>query len=724
MDRRICRVVGVVLVAWLSLGVSFAEGISLKQVTYGAYSPRSAGYGFRPMVDGKSYTVISDDGKRLVQYSYETGEEMGVLFDIAKARDCDFETFSDYLISDSGHHIIILRDRKPIYRRSATYEAYHYDVRRNRVEPLTSEGRRVRVPMLSPDGRSCAFVVDNNIFIKKFDFDTEVQVTTDGKFNEVLNGVTDWVYEEELYLTRLMSWSEDSQYLAYVRTDESAVKQFDMMVFGDGLYPTTYQFKYPKAGEENSKVSIHLYHLDNRKTSTVDLGIREEYYIPRMEFYGDNLYVFTLNRHQNHLRSYQVNPQSLVARMWIEDKDERYIDSNSWVTQLAFTPDGAYYVSESSGRPRLYKYDKTGTRQAEVTSGDYDLDTFYGVAPNGELIYSIAYPTPMDRVVVAQDKKGKLRYLSPENGWSVATFSSDLSYYLLSHSSATELPRYEIRRTRDAKSLTLLEDNSELKGRLSQIRYNHREFIKVNTASGQELNAWMIKPEGFDPNKQYPMVMTQYSGPGSQTVENRFSFGWEEYLAQEGFVVVAVDGRGTGGRGSEFKKCTYLQMGILESQDQIEAAQALGKLPYVDAKRIGIFGWSFGGYMTLMTMTHGNGTFAAGVAVAPPTDWRLYDTIYTERYMRTPQENPKGYRETSLAPYVDKLKGDLLIVHGTADDNVHLQNVMHLVPALVEADIDYRMLIYSDKNHSIYGGNTRYHLYRQITQHFKNSLMP
>lgn len=703
---------------------TFARGIKLQEITQGAYTPYRAGIGFRPMADGKSFTIISNDGTQLLQYSYETGKKIAVLFDTKKARDCDFSTFTDYLISDSGHHIIILRDRQGIYRRSASYQAYHYDVRRNRVEPLSVEGARVRVPLFSPDGRSCAYVIDNNIYIKKFDFDTEVQVTKDGKVNAILNGVTDWVYEEELYLTSLMSWSDDSQYLAFAKTDESKVKQYDMAMYGTGLYPYTYQFKYPKAGEENSKVSIYLYHLDHRKTTPLDLGITDEYYIPRMEFHKGDLYIFTLNRHQNHLRTFQVNPQTQIAKMWLEDKDERYIDSNSWVLQLAFTDKGAYYVSETSGRPQLYRYDTAGTRQEQVTQGDYDLDTFYGITPQGEVVYSIAYPTPMDRVIVAQDQKGKVRYLSPEKGWSQATFSQDLSYYLLSHSSATELPRYEICRTKDGKALTLLEDNRELSRKLKRTQYSKREFLQINTASGQQLNAYMIKPEDFDPNRKYPVVMTQYSGPGSQTVQNKFSFGWEEYLAQEGFVVVAVDGRGTGGRGSEFKKCTYLRMGLLETQDQIEAAQALGQLPYIDAKRIGIFGWSFGGYMTLMTMTRGKGTFAAGVAVAPPTDWRLYDTIYTERYMQTPQENPRGYHETSVMPYVQGLQGHLLIIQGTADDNVHMQNVMHLVPELVSADKDYRMLFYTDKNHSIYGGNTRNHLYRQITNHFKEHLIP
>ncbi|WP_018357677.1 S9 family peptidase [Porphyromonas levii] len=713
----------VVLFALLTSVPSWAEGISLKDITYGVYAARSAGNSFRPMADGNSYTVVSDDGTRLVQYSYESGKEVAVLFDTKTARDCSFDTFEDYIISDTGHHIIILRDGKSIYRRSATYDAYHYDVRRNRVEPLTSPGARVRVPLLSPDGRNCAFVVDNNIYVKKFDFDTEVQVTTDGKQNEILNGVTDWVYEEELYLTSLMSWSADSKYLAFVRTDESQVKSYDMTVYGKGNYPDIYSFKYPKAGEKNSEVSVCLYHLDNRKTSVLDLGMKEEFYIPRMTFHKEHLYVFTLNRLQNHLRTYQINPDSQVARLWLEDQDDRYIDSNSWVLQLAFTNDGAYYVSETSGRPQLYRLDQAGVRQQQLTKGDYDIDTFYGVTPSGEVVYSMAYPTPMDRTIVAQDKKGRTRYLSPEKGWSTATFSSNLSYYLLKHSSATELPKYEIYRTRDAKALTLLEDNNALAQRLAQVKYNHREFIQVNTKSGQTLNAWMIKPEGFDAHKKYPVVMTQYSGPGSQTVKNSFSFGWEEYLAQEGFVVVAVDGRGTGGRGSEFKKCTYLQMGMLESQDQIEAAQALGQMSFVDKERIGIWGWSFGGYMTLMTLSRGNGTFAAGVAVAPPTDWRLYDSIYTERYMRTPQQNAKGYHDTSVMNHVAGLKGALLIVHGTADDNVHVQSVMQLVPALVEADKDYRMLFYTDKNHSIYGGNTRNHLYRQFTDHFKKHLM-
>lgn len=700
-----------------------AGELTLSDIYSGVYSPKSAGYGFRPMQDGKSYTIISSDGTTIIKHSYEDSQKEGeVLFDTRKAKECPFETFSDYIISDNGLRIIILRERQAIYRRSATYDAYHYDVRRNRIEPLSKTGKRIRVPQFSPDGRMASYVIDNNIYIKKFDYDSEVQVTTDGAWNKILNGVTDWVYEEELYVTSLISWSDDSRYLAFVRSDESAVKTFDMTIFGKSNYPYTYQFKYPKAGEDNSKISLKLYSIDDRKTSDLQLGINEEYYIPRMQFYKDKLYVFTLNRHQNHMRAFEVNPKSQVAKLWMQDKDEWYIDSNSWVRQLTFHSTGVYYVSEKSGRPQLYRFDHNGVQQQQLTQGEYDIDTFYGINPQGEVIYSLCYPTPMDRTIVAQNSKGQKRNLSPDKGISKATFSTDLSYYLLAHESSVELPRYEIYRAKDAKPITLLEDNSSLKNRLAQIQYGNKEFLTLKTQSGIELNAWMIKPTNFDPNKQYPLVMTQYSGPGSQSVLNDFSIGWEEYLANQGFIVACVDGRGTGGRGSHFKKQTYLKMGTLECQDQIEAAQALGKLSYIDAQRIGIFGWSFGGYMVLMTMTHGKGTFAAGVAVAPPTDWALYDTIYTERYMRTPKENPKGYRETSVMPYVNQLQGALLIIQGTADDNVHMQNVMHLTPALVDADKDFRMLTYTDKNHSIFGGNTRNHLFRQVCQHFTQHL--
>ncbi|SJZ66253.1 S9 family peptidase [Porphyromonas cangingivalis] len=714
------------LAALLSSPVCVAQTTSaktptIKEITTGAFAARSAGNGFRSTADGKHYTILSEDHGAIVRYSYETAKVVDTLFNCKTARECDFESIDDYRISDNGHHIVLLRETKPIYRRSRSYTAYHYDVRRNMVKPLATTKGQVRIPTLSPNGRMCAYVIDNDIYIKKFDYDTEVRVTTDGKINAILNGVTDWVYEEELYTIGLMEWSRDGAFLAFVRSDESAVKTFDMTIFGRGNYPLNYVYKYPKAGEKNSDISLKLYNVDNRDTKEIRLPEKAEYYIPRLDFRGDALYVFTLNRHQSIFKVYSVNPKSFVAKLWLQDKDEKYIDTE-WVRQLTFDNEGALYVNESDGTAQVYRYGKNGTLVGKVTKGKSDVAQLYGVTASGELIYSLASPTPADRVIIAQDKKGKQRFLSPKDGVSSVVFSKDMSYYLLAHSSATEVPRYEIRRTRDAKVVKLLEDNSKLSATLAQYKMPKKEFMTLKIADGTELSAWMIKPSNFDPSKRYPVVMTQYSGPGSQEVKNEYEADWTTAMAEEGFIVVCVDGRGTGFRGREFKKCTYLNLGITESNDQIAAAKALGKLSYIDGSRIGIFGWSFGGYNVLMCMSRGNGTFRAGVAVAPPSDWRLYDTIYTERYMRTPNENPEGYRQTSVLSHVDGLQGKLLIVHGTADDNVHIQNIMHLTEALIAADKDYDMMVYTDKDHGIRGGNTRNHLFRKVISYFKTHL--
>ena len=700
---------------------SGSQPLTLRSITDGTFVPKSAGSSFRPAADGKSYTIISDDHTAIIKYSYETAQPLDTLFSISKAMGVEFEDIADYRISDNGFHMILLRAPQRIYRRSVSYEAYHYDVRRNRVEPLSPTSSRVRIPLLSPNGRMCAYVIDNNIYIKKFDYDTEVQVTQDGKMNHILNGVTDWVYEEELYTTSLMTWSEESDFLAFVRSDESEVKTFDMTLYGKSNYPTTYTYKYPKAGEANSQISLLHYIVDTRETVKLDLPEQGEYYIPRLEYHNGSLYTFTLNRGQNIFHIYSTNPKSRVTKLWMEDKDERYVDSE-WIRQFTFTPDGGLYVSETSGTPQLYRVSANGTRGAQISDGQADVMQLFGATSAGEAVYSVASPTPMEQTILLTDAKGKTRRLSSGKGVPTALFSKDLSYYLLRESTVSDVPVYTICRTSNGKAVAELENNNELKGQLASYRFGIKEFVKVQTDTGQTLNAWILKPSDFDPSRHYPMVMTQYSGPNSQSVLNSYGMGWEYALAEAGFVVTCVDGRGTGARGTEFKKCTYLRMGILERDDQVSAARSLGKLPYIDPSRIGIFGWSFGGYMTLMSLSEGSGTFAAGVAVAPPTDWRLYDTIYTERYMRTPQENPKGYRETSVLSHVERLQGRLLLIQGSADDNVHMQNVMHLVPALVAADKDYDMMIYTDKNHSIYGGNTRYHLYSKVIRFFQNAL--
>ncbi len=709
------------------LGVCSAQSgqsFDLKDLVEYKYYPRTAGDGFRSLPDGKHYTIISPDHTKILKYAYNGGKLVGTLFDTATSRECDFDTFDDYLISDNGLRIVILRETKPIYRRSRLYTAHYYDVRRNMVLPLNETPGQVRIPTLSPDGRMCAYVIDNDIYIKKFDYDTEVRVTTDGKVNHVLNGVTDWVYEEELYRINSMVWSEDSKYLTFMRTDESRVKLFEMTIFGTGNYPHTYEYKYPKAGADNALTSIRHYHVDNRKTVALlenELAT-EEQYIPRMEYHGGKLYVLTLNRNQNHLRGYQIDPDSHRAKLWMQHKDELYIDTNNWVMQMQITPKGTYYVSDESGTAQIYLYSPVGTRQKQLTTSPYEVTHVYGVSASGEVFYQIAAPTPMDRQVVATTLDGRTRLLSPEKGYSDATFSADMSYYLLDYSSTTVLPRYSVHAGGTGKEIQVLEDNHKLSEVLGTKRLASKEFVQLRTDDGVLLNALVTKPADFTPQKRYPVVMTQYSGPGSQTALNRFKLGWEQYLAQEGFIVVSVDGRGTGGRGRDFLKCTYGQLGILESEDQIMAARALAKLPYVDGKNIAIWGWSFGGYNVLMSMSRGSGTFKAGIAVAPPTDWRLYDTIYTERYMRTPQQNNRGYDQASVFTHVGGLQGALLLVQGTADDNVHFQNVMQLVPYLVEHNKDYRMLIYPDKDHSIHGGNTSYHLYRQMVNFLNENL--
>ena len=688
------------------------------------YFPKSAGAGFRPLPDGEHYTIMSPDRTKILKCAYRTGAVTETLFDLSKAREADFERFDDYVISDNGLQILLLTETEQIYRRSRAYTAYHYDVRRNLVQPLNKTEGKVRIPTFSPNGRMVAYVINNDVYIKKIDYDTEVRVTTDGKINEVMNGVTDWVYEEELYLTNTLAWSEDSKYLTFMKTDESGVPMFGMTMYGEGNYPYLYDYKYPKAGEANSVTSIVHYNVDNRKSVPLmtDLLSKEELYLPRMEYHDGSLYVFTLNRNQNHLRIYQVNPDSHVSKLWLQHKDEKYIDTNSWVLGLLITPTGTYYVSDESGRPQIYLYSKGGARERMLTSSDCDVTNVYGVSKSGEVFYQVAYPTPMDRQLRATDLKGKTRILSKNGGTSTAVFSAGMIYYLEGHSSINDVPRYSVHTSKDGKEVALLEDNADLKETLSGMAVAPREFVTIDTKSGQKLNALVTYPVGFDKTKKYPVVMTQYSGPGSQMALNVFKIDWEQILAQEGFIVVTADGRGTGARGRDFLKCTYMNLGELESTDQIEVAQALKALPYVDGDNIGIWGWSFGGYATLMSMARGKGTFKAGIAVAPPTDWRLYDSIYTERYMRTPQENKCGYDAASVMNHIQGLEGELLIVHGTADDNVHFQNTMKLVPSLIEYGKSYSMLVYPDQAHGINYGGARPHVYAQFVRFFKQNL--
>lgn len=701
-----------------------SKPVDLKAIVDGHFRQKTSVGEMRSLPDGEYYTAMNPERDMIVKYAYRTGDPVDTLFNTKTARECTFDDFDGYTISSTGHHLIVWRETEAIYRRSRKMVVYDYDVRRNYVKPISDAAGKQMIPTFSPDGRMCAFVRDNNIWIRKFDYDTEVQVTKDGELNKILNGITDWVYEEEFSVTNLMAWSPDSEYLAYVRFDESEVPEYSMQVYGDGYYPSYYKFKYPKAGEKNSKVSLHAYCVQTRDTKTLKVPVDGDSYIPRITFTknADQLAVMTLNRQQNIFNMYFVNPKSGVSRLILRDENKCYVDSE-WLTSIHFLKDGFTYVSEQDGYAHIYLYSPTGVVQRQVTKGNWDVTRFIGIDEKTKTVYyESAEESPTQRAVYKIDAKGVKVKLSKSVGTNSASFSADYAYYVNRYSNANTPVRITVNETKTGKELRVLQDNAALRERLKEYRFAPKEFMTVHTASDYEFNAWMIKPANFDPSKKYPVMMTQYSGPNSQQVLDSYSFGWEYYLASKGIIVVCVDGRGTGARGEAFRKCTYMRMGELESRDQVEAAQALGELPYIDKNRIAIWGWSFGGYNTLMALTVGNGTFKVGIAVAPPTDWRFYDTVYTERFMRTPQENFEGYNATSPLLRAKELKGKLLLIHGTADDNVHFMQSLEYAEALVQAGIQFDMHVYKDRNHGISGGNTSYHLYTKMSNYLFDNL--
>lgn len=697
--------------------------MTIEEINSGAFASRSAGRGMRSMSDGLHYTMMDKAHKAILRYSFATGQLVDTLFSVDKARECDFKTFDDYILEPQGHHILLLRDKKAVYRRSWTAEAYHYDVRRNRVEPLSEHRGKVMIPTFSPDGRMVAFVREGNIFIKKFEYDTEVAVTSDAARNKVMNGITDWVYEEEFEVTKLLTWSEDNNYLAYVRTDESKVEEYSMPMYEGRQYPSFYTYKYPKAGTSNSEVSVHIYNVGDRSKKQLDFGDSKPYYIPRIEFVGrdGNLAVFSLNRQQNHFRLYYVNDKTLLPKLILEERNKAYVDSR-FLQHCHFVPGGFVYISERDGYRHLYSYSDKGVLQRQITSGKYDVMDFYGVDAAGNMYYQAADASPMRRSVYRIDPKGVKTRLDGGEGTNNAIFSQNFAYYISTFHNAHTPTVTAVYATGKPKPLRTLEDNAALRSKLAGYRISPKEFITVRNAEGQSLNAWIVKPLGFDASKKYPVLMVQYSGPDSQQVLDSYGYGWEQVLAAEGFIVACVDGRGTGARGEEWRKCTYLRLGVKESADQIAAAKSLSQLPYVDGSRMALWGWSFGGYNTLMSLCHGGTTFKLGIAVAPVTDWSYYDTIYTERYMRTPRENPEGYKASSVLEVAANLRSRLLLIHGSADDNVHVQNAMDVAERFVQADLPFDMAIYTDKNHSIYGGKTRDHLYKKMIAYLKAHL--
>lgn len=701
--------------------------ISLEQVTDGTFTPRHV-YGVHPLKDGKSYSQLSPDGKRITRSSFDTGREIGVLFDLDKARGAKkLERIDGYIMSPDEKKILLRTETQPVYRRTARAVYYIYDVANAKYEPL-SEGGPQMSPLFSPDGNVVAFARDNNLFVVKLLYgNAETQVTKDGRRNEVLNGIPDWVNEEEFSTARSFDFTADGKMLCWVRYDETNVPVYRMQMFeGEkpalkqyAEYPGTYDYKYPIAGATNAKVTVHSYDLLSRATRELAVPIDSDGYVPRIVGTSDpeKLAVVTLNRHQDRMDLYMVNPRSGVARLALREADKRYLGEEAY-TALRFYPGHFVLLSERTGHRHLYWYTLGGQLEATLTQGDYVVTAFHGYNEReGRFYFSAHKDSPMQTAVYSTDKRGKLRRLTPESGTHEVTFSEDMSRFIDVHSHLGVPP---VTSLRDAAGRTLatLIDNKELRDKVEALGVK-QEFFTFRTPDGTLLNGWMMKPRDFDPNKKYPVLMYQYSGPGSQEVKDAWSTGfyggavWEAFLAQNGYISVIVDGRGTGGRGADFEKCTYLRLGDLESRDQVAAASYLGSLPYVDASRIAIWGWSFGGFNTLMAMTAGVPVFKCGVAVAAPSNWKYYDTVYTERYMRTPKENA-NYDTVNPMARVAAMHGDLLLIHGTADDNVHYRNCAQMSEALVQADKPFEMQVYTNRNHGIYGGATRLHLFRRI----------
>ena len=675
--------------------------------------------------DGLHYYKADALGTAVIKYSYSKGEPVDTLFNTKTARNCTFDTFEGFLVSDDENRVLVYRDREQIYRRSFKAHYYYHDVRRNMIRKLSEQTSKQMVPVFSDDSKMVAYVIDGDIWLTKFDFDTESQVTNDGEFNRVINGATDWVYEEEFAVTRLMEFSPDNRLLAFVRTDESDVEQFSFQTYEEEMYPGYYEFKYPKAGRKNSTVECKVFDIESRVTRKMEVPLDEDGYIPRIKFTKNEsqLAVMTLNRNQNRFDMYFVNPRTTVARLVLREEDKYFIDSEL-LNSIFFMDDKFTYVSERDGYSHIYIYGMSGTLQKQLTSGNWDVTKLLSVDEQLQMVYyQAADEQPMQRNIYRVNiAKPVPHKLSQQVGYNNATFSSNGKFYV-NHWSDYNTPTQITLHSGDGKQVRVLEDNRAVKEVFEAAQMPKREAIKVKAADGvTDLNGWILKPANFNPAKKYAIVMVQYSGPNSQEVLNRYSVDWYFALLNEDILVAAVDGRGTGARGAEFRKGTYLNLGIQESDDQIAAARYFGSLPYIDADRIGIWGWSYGGYNVLMSMSRGSGAIKAGVAIAPVTDWRFYDTIYTERFMRTPQQNIEGYDKGSPIALAGNLQGNLLIVHGTADDNVHLQNSIEYTRALINEGKHFDMFFFPDKNHSILGPSVREYLYEKVIIYFKENL--
>ena len=716
----------------ISFAQSDSKPFTLEDVMKTRIFASSSVDGLKSMNDGVHYTTLSEDYRRIEKFSYKTGESVAMILNLDDFPDSKVRMIVDYEFSADENRLLIQSNYKPLYRRSFTADYYIYTIVDKKFTPLSENGMQ-QLATFSPDGNLVAFVRENNLFIADPAKGTEISVTTDGKANEIINGAPDWVYEEEFEFNKAFSWSSDSKKLAYMKFDERAVKMFNMTMFQgqkpaldeNALYPSNSQFKYPKAGEDNSIVSVHIYNIESTNTLRVNVGQEKDQYIPRILFTTERntLAILRLNRLQNKLEILKTNAGNGSSQVIYTEENKFYIDEGNF-DNISFLPDGQHFVitSERDGWSHLYLYDLQGNMVKQLTSGNFDVTAVYGFDPvKNVFYYQAAGIMPSQREVYAVNMDGKAKMVSSRPGTNSADFSSTYKYYISTYSSASTPPVYTLHDA-SGKQIRVLEDNAGLRALLEEYNLSLKKFFTFNTSENVSLNGYVIYPPGFDSTRKYPVLMNQYSGPNSQEVLDSWGFGFDEYIAGQGYIVICVDPRGTGGRGEAFRKVTYLQLGKYETIDQIETAKYAASLPYVDGDRIGIWGWSYGGFISSSCMLKGNGTFKMGIAVAPVTNWRYYDNIYTERFMRKPQDNPEGYDQNSPLFFAGQLQGKLLLVHGTADDNVHVQNTLELSERLVQAGKQFDQMLYTNRNHGIYGGNTRMHLFTMIENYLKENL--
>jgi len=687
------------------------------------------------MADGRYYTsVVPDDMEyyeHILRYDITTGEVVDTLVNganLVPEGEPLALRYNDYQLSNDEQQVLFATEMEPIYRRSTRAYYYTYDIAEDTFRPL-DDGQKQSYATFSPDGSKVAFVRNNNLFYKDLTNEELHQVTRDGEFNKLIHGSTDWVYEEEFGFAKAFYWSPDSEKLAFLSFDESEVAEYNMQVWND-LYPEDYRFKYPKAGEDNAVVSLSVYHLAQEKTVRVEVGEETDMYIPRVKWTQDaNLLSFIrMNRLQNKMELIHTHADSGVAEVILTETADTYVDIE-YNDQFIYLEDGEHFLttSERDGFKHIYLYRMDGSLELQITQGKWEVSELLGIDQERDLVYYISTEiSPLERHLYAIDLKDRQkRKLTEEPGTYSANFSPTFDYYIRNFSSTQQPLTISSHRAPSGKLITVLEQNQELLDTLQQFHMGTKEFFTFRNEQDSLLYGYLIKPADFSPTQTYPVLMYVYGGPGSQLVRETWQGSrdyWFHYLAHQGYIIACVDNLGTGGRGKNFKHITYGQMGKYEVQDQIAAAQYLGRLPFVDPERIGIWGWSYGGYMSSLSLFIGNNIFKSAIAVAPVTSWRFYDTIYTERFLSKPQSNPAGYDAYSPLSHVGKLKGKLLLIHGTGDDNVHFQNSVMLQDALIAAGKQFDSFFYPNRNHGIYGGNTRLHLHQMMTSFLKENL--